>query len=273
MIKNVDLLTKQDIDILLKSPRGKRIYSYYVAYETKYDFCRFFYIYGNNPENHGIMLLINSTLEGICSDDVDVEELVFFIMQHKPFRVQLDEKTISKLIEFHKKNKSDFFSENYRILRRNIFELNGEEKDFQVVQDINDKPKLDNVYSILEAGFPNLLEKGLWLTDTSHRIRHNISKCLIYKNVTTATILYDITNTVLIGQVATVPEYRGLGYARDFLRCLGYHFKKEKRQTAILYALDIRKSFYEEIGFNFIGEEFVFEYIPDEKDDLSKGEL
>ena len=43
---------------------------------------------------------------------------------------------------------------------------------------------------------------------------------MTYKNSTTASIMFDIDDHVLVGQVATLPEARGLGHARIFLRWL-----------------------------------------------------
>jgi len=43
---------------------------------------------------------------------------------------------------------------------------------------VNKQPDLTKVYGILHEGFPNLLSYPLWLTDTSHRCRHEISQVL-----------------------------------------------------------------------------------------------
>ena len=128
------------------------------------------------------------------------------------------------------------------------------------------------MYSILKEGFPNLIDYGLWLTDTSHRVRRGISKVYIYKRFTTATLMYDINDTVLVGQVATRVKARGSGHAREFLYWIGSELKKQGK-TAILFALDIRKSFYEEIGFKAIMTEYVFERKDIEKESQQKGAL
>lgn len=67
----------------------------------------------------------------------------------------------------------------------------------------------------MTEGFPNLSDYSLWLADTSHRIRHGISRVMTYKSCTTASISYDIDNHVLVGQVATKIASRGGGFAQE----------------------------------------------------------
>ena len=113
---------------------------------------------------------------------------------------------------------------------------------------------------------------SLWYTDTSHRCRHGISRVFTYRNCTTASAIFDIGSTVLIGQVATTLSARGRGYAREFLRWLAKFFNGLGKR-AYLLALDVRVSFYEEIGFKIAGREIVLERVDVEKDSASKGML
>ena len=91
-------------------------------------------------------------------------------------------------------------------------------------------------------------------------------------NVTAATAIYDYGDQVLIGQVATKVAARGKGYARDFLHWIANDLEA-RGKTGILYALDIRKSFYEEIGFTLIESEFVWERLHAAEPDGGKGIL
>ncbi|MBO5382847.1 MAG: N-acetyltransferase, partial [Ruminococcus sp.] len=109
-------------------------------------------------------------------------------------------------------------------------------------------------------------------TDTSHRCRHGVSRVFTYKECTTASIVFDIENTVLIGQVATKIESRGSGYARDFLKWLAA-FLHQFNKRAYLLALDIRVSYYLEIGFREVEKEIVLERIDIEKESMQKGRL
>jgi hypothetical protein len=54
---------------------------------------------------------------------------------------------------------------------------------------IDENPSLDRVYDILREGFPELSDYGLWLTDTSHRQRHGITRLFMYMSSATASVL------------------------------------------------------------------------------------
>ena len=85
-------------------------------------------------------------------------------------------------------------------------------------------------------------------------------------------MIVDIENDVLIGQVATKVESRGSGYAREFLKWLAA-FLHQFNKKAYLLALDIRVSYYREIGFREVEKEIVLERIDVEKESMQKGRL
>lgn len=260
MISRINYDSDVDVSKLGTSCYGRKILSYYYAYGLKYDFCTFYRMAFN--DNYGYILLINSTMI-ICADgEFDIDELRTFVYMHMPFRIELSQ----QLLSF-----ADGLSE-YQKLRRTMFEFSQERKAEINESDVNSEPKLDEVYAILKEGFPNLLDYGFWLTDTSHRIRRGISKAYTYKDCTTASIVYDISGTVLVGQVATMVSARGSGYAREFLYWLGSKLYEEGK-NAMLFALDIRRSFYHEIGFKEIMTEFVLERQDIKKDSQQKGAL
>ena len=181
---------------------------------------------------------------------------------HQPFRIECNEPVREKL---------SWLLPEYQSLHRTTFELQPDKNNAFEEEEVEFNPSLEEVYQILQQGFPNLEDYALWLTDTSHRCRHGVSHILTYKNSTTATIMFDIDNHVLVGQVATLPEARGLGHARAFLRWLA-GFLAQFDKKAVLYALDIRESFYREIGFKVVDTEYVLER-SDAPDNLTKGLL
>ena len=75
-----------------------------------------------------------------------------------------------------------------------------------------------------------------------------------------------------MGQVATKLAQRGSGYARDFLRWIAGELARECKQAA-LFALDVRISFYREIGFQEIESEYVLERQDIPKEQQEKGAL
>lgn len=263
----IRLLTDEknfDRELLLKTISGKKMLSYLKAYGTEYDFCRFYEI--SNESGKGFMFIINSTLI-ICSDEnmTADEELSLFVEMNLPFRIEGSQNVLLGL-----KNMN---SERYQSLNRTVFELLSNNVPMNQCEEFVDfDPKLTDVYKILSEGFPNITDFELWYTDTSHRCRHGISRVFTYKNCTTASVMFDIDNDILIGQVATKAASRGSGYARDFLRWMaGFLNKLGKR--AYLLALDVRVSFYQEIGFREVEKEFVLERTDIKKESLLKGKL
>ncbi len=256
MIKYVDDAGIINTQRLCESCCGKRILSYLSAYGMGYDFCRFY-----TSGEDSVILLINSTML-IDGGGFDVNELKAFIKMNLPFRIEGNQTAIECLYDM----------EGYHKLHRTCFKLCSDENTVVDENDINSEPILDDVYSILSEGFPNLLDYPIWLADTSHRMRHGISKIFTYKNSTTASIVFDIDNFVLVGQVATKISARGSGYARALLKWLAAYLKKQNK-TAVLNALDTRESFYREIGFEIYSSEYVLERIDNKNESAVKGML
>lgn len=263
MIKLLNDEKNIDRQLLLKTLSGKRMLAYLKAYGLGYDFCRFYEILGDNG-GKGFMFIMNSTLI-ICSDDIleTSEELEMFVSMNLPFRIEGSQKILHKLKG----------SGHYQTLNRTVFELvpDGRSEKFSE-QYVDFNPKLTDVYKILCEGFPNIVDFSLWYTDTSHRCRHGISRVFTYKGCTTASAVFDIENEILVGQVATKIESRGSGYAREFLKWLAEFFNNIGKR-AFLLALDVRVSFYREIGFKEIESEIVLERKDVEKESVLKGKL
>jgi hypothetical protein len=262
----IKLLTDEngiDRELLLKTISGKKLLAYLKAYGAGYDFCRFYEITGESG-GHGFMFIINSTLI-ICSDDVleATEELEMFIEMNLPFRIEGSQKILHGLKG----------AGHYQALNRTVFELVPDENMADFNEEYVDfNPALPEVYKILNEGFPNIADFGLWYTDTSHRCRHGISRVFTYKGCTTASAVFDIDNEILIGQVATKIESRGSGYAREFLKWLAAFFNRLGKKSYLL-ALDVRVSFYREIGFKEIEHEIVLERRDVKKESVLKGKL
>lgn len=262
MIKLIENERELDSALLGKTLSGKKMLAYMRAYGPDYGFCRFYKITGGQGE--GYMFIINSTLI-ICGDEAlePDEELELFISMNLPFRIEGDQRILERLDA----------GGHYQSLNRTIFELvPDKEQSPEVEKYVDLDPELTEVYRILSEGFPNIADFSLWYTDTSHRCRHGVSRVFTYRGSTTASAVFDIGSTVLIGQVATDLASRGRGYARDFLRWLAGFFNGLGKR-AYLLALDVRVSFYEEIGFRTAGKEIVLERKDVEKDSITKGEL
>ncbi|MBP3309358.1 MAG: GNAT family N-acetyltransferase [Ruminococcus sp.] len=262
MIKLIEHEHELDRELLLRSISGRKMLAYMRAYGPNYEFCRFYKITDEN--GIGFMFIINSTLI-ICSDDnlEATEEIDLFINMNIPFRIEGSQKILEKINN----------PERYQKLNRTVFELIPDNTSLESIEEhVDFNPHLPEVYKILSEGFPNIADFSLWYTDTSHRCRHGISRVFTYRNSTTASIMFDIENVVLIGQVATKTAARGSGYAREFLRWLA-QFLNGLGKRAYLLALDVRVSFYREIGFREVESEIVLERIDVEKESVTKGKL
>ncbi len=258
MIRQITKECDLNTYLLRKTWRGRKMFSMYKAYGLSYPFCQFFAV-----GEEGVLLVFNSTILIVNAAESEAEDIAAFIRMHAPFRVECNEPVRAQL---------DALLPEYVSLHRTTFGLQPDPEAASVEEFVELNPSLDEVYRILQAGFPNLQDYSLWYTDTSHRCRHGVSHVLTYKGSTTATIMFDIDDHVLVGEVATLPEARGLGHARSFLRWLALWLAQFNKQ-AVLYALDIRESFYREIGFTVEETEFVLERKADEKDQITKGLL
>jgi hypothetical protein len=263
MIRLIEHEHELDAALLNKTLNGKKMLAYMRAYGPNYEFCRFYKITGDYG-GVGYMFIINSTLI-ICTDGElePSEELNLFVSMNVPFRIEGDQYVLESIK----------IPERYQTLNRTIFELIPDDTPLESIEEhVEFNPKLTDVYKILSEGFPNIADFSLWYTDTSHRCRHGISRVFTYRDSTTASAVFDIGSTVLIGQVATNIAARGRGYAREFLKWLAKFFNGLGKR-AYLLALDVRVSFYQEIGFNIVGKEIVLERIDIVKDNVSKGKL
>ena len=244
---------------------GRKMLCCMQAYGFERSFCQFFQL--QSEQGTAVLMLQNSTLlissqDSFKGDKAAAQELSLFIEMHQPFRVE----GCQSLLQMLKLR-------DYQTLARSVFTLvRGGISPLFDTDEINDCPRLDDVYQILSEGFPNLISYPLWLTDTSHMVRHGFRQCFTYFNVTAATAIYDYDNHVLIGQVATKRSARGKGYARDFLHWIANRLDAQGK-SGILYALDIRKSFYEEIGFRLTESEIVWERKHEAEPDRRKGVL
>ena len=209
------------------------------------------------------MFLFNATLLICAAQPIPSEEIVTFVRMHLPFRIECPQFLLPALAEIP----------NYQKLHRATFELVPSQPSAQFSpEEVALQPKLQDVYGILQEGFPNLLDYPIWLTDVSHRCRHGMSHVLTYRNSSTLTLVFDWKDQVLVGQVATRAAQRGSGYARDFLRWTAQWLAQQGKH-AVLFALDIRISFYREIGFREIASEYVLERTDVQKEEQKKGAL
>ncbi len=253
MISQLKTMDVSIIDSLEKGHYARRIKSHFQAYGTQYDFARFYGIY-DGAAAVGLICCFNSAMI-ICSvrdltfsDDI-LAETAHFILMSKPASVELEHRYAPTLLALVGEDYSFDMRTEFQFVPRNILPQ----------LDVNELPDLDDVFNVLRQSFPSIASSyELWLTDTSHRIRHGLSQSFLLGDYTTATIQYIIDKTALVGHVATIPSERGKFHARTLLYWIGERLTQDGF-TVKLMARPHRVSYYEEIGFKEIGRDMVLE--------------
>ncbi|MGN1133270.1 MAG: hypothetical protein ACI4RN_02330 [Oscillospiraceae bacterium] len=249
-------MTDLDNDLLktLKSNHySRRIKSNFNAYGGNYDFLKFFKI-----ENNGMVIglasmfnstLIISTLNDVEFDDECIKEISVLISMNKPVTIELENQYADKLNSYIRKDYNSIVRKEFQYISKNSL------PDI----DVNETPELDDVFNVLKTGFPEIAAAyPMWLTDTSHRIRHGLAQSFLMGNYSTASIQYIVDRIALIGHVATIPEERGKFHARQLLFWIGEKLTADGFDVRLM-ARPHRVSYYEEIGFKDIASDIVFE--------------
>lgn len=259
MIRQINESCDELFSQLKHNHYSRRIKSHYQAYGLGYDFARFFEISDAGGAAVGAAAIFNasmivSTLEGRSFDNEALEELSGFIKLNAPAVVEAEVCYSDEL----KPLLADMYSTDVRTQ----FEF--QSRNALPIMDVNEIPKLDDVYKVLASSFPSIAESyELWITDTSHRVRRGLSQSFLLGDYTTATIQYIVDKVALIGHVATTPERRGEFHARKLLYWIGERLTLDGF-TVRLFARPHRVSYYEEIGFKELGTDIVFERIEED---------
>ena len=119
-----------------------------------------------------------------------------------------------------------------------------------------ENPYLPNVHALLSSCFDTVAPLNAWYPDVSHRLRHDCAKIATVLDgervVSTAITVAETEDSALLGQVATHPDYRGLGYAKTCIKSLISRCKD--KSLYILPVTDFAYLLYTKIGFVPDGE-------------------
>ncbi|MCH5347894.1 MAG: GNAT family N-acetyltransferase [Oscillospiraceae bacterium] len=226
---------------LTDSYYGKKIMAAYLSYGAKYDFCRF-YACDDPDGSSGTIHVYYAAM--VIDGNVSHQDAETFINMIKPMTVEVSGKTPLQL------------PVEYQRLRRTLFHLKSGDTDIDFC-DININNCIAESYIVLKESFENMGDFDKWYVDISHRIRHGVAELYLYDR-TTVTKSFDIDGYVFLSHIATAKSERGKGTARRLLRCLAKKYNSDGRE-AYLFALDHRRSFYESIGFEPVGEDILYE--------------
>lgn len=117
-------------------------------------------------------------------------------------------------------------------------------------ENLSDNCDLKMVYNIIVSGFGEF-DFDLWYTDTSHKIRHNLARCYVYKNASSVTASFFGDDTVFLSQVSTLKTERHKGYASRMLHEVTGLYKGK---TVYLIAEENKRPFYKSAGFVITGK-------------------
>lgn len=221
---------------LTDSYYGKKIMAAYLAYGSEYDFCKF-YSCGD-----GTIHIYNASM--VIDGNVVISELEMFINMMKPASVEMSsDETLQNISGYNKHHRA-------------LFRLKPYDTDIKYT-DVKLNDFTQECYNILDESFENMADFDMWYVDISHRIRHQVAELYLFDS-TTITKQFNINGYVFLSHIATSKKDRGKGMARRLLYCLADKFISEGSE-AHLWALDHRKSFYESIGFEPVGEDILYE--------------
>lgn len=253
MISETKSIDNAVLDSLKRNHYSRRIKSHFYAYGTDYSFSRFFFV-EDSKEIVGIISIFNSTMivasvESKALSESMLDEISGFVRMNKPMTVECE--------YIYAEHLAERLNDEYSGDMRTEFDFIAKHK--LPPMSVNELPRLDDVFDVLKTSFPAIADSyELWITDTSHRIRHGLSQSFLLNDCSTATIQYIIDDIALIGHVATVPQMRGKHYARHLLYWIGERLTQDGFKVK-LYARPHRVSYYEEIGFKAIGTDTVLE--------------
>lgn len=252
MIKQIFSNLEFEFDKLIPNCYTRKLKSNFNAYDTKYDFCRFYK--AETDSTKAIICMFNSSMlvATVVDKDYDYEfisELITFIHMNKPTMVEVDRLIAEKLQEC--------LTDDYDFNIRTEYEYDKKVEPLNI--NVDESPKLDEIFDIVKVAFPALADTyEMWITDSSHRLRRNQAWLYCYNNSSTLMVKYILDGYALIGQVGTLPETRGKNYARELLY---YTINKMQSQgiKVCLFAREKMFSYYEELGFTPVLKDLVLE--------------
>ena len=221
---------------LTNSYYGNKIMAAYLAYGAEYDFCKF-YSCGD-----GTVHIYNSSM--VVDGNIDISDLEMFIEMTKPINIEVSSDAALQA------------NDKYNLLHRTLFHVKSRDNDI-AFNSVKVNTCTDECYQILKESFENMGSFDEWYVDINHRIRHNVADLYLFDS-TTITKQFNINGFVFLSHIATSASSRGQGTARRLLYCLAEKYRSEGAE-AYLWALDHRKSFYEEIGFEPVCEDILYE--------------
>ena len=133
-----------------------------------------------------------------------------------------------------------------------LMKCNGDVKktdDCDKEKPVTDCP-LGEIYEIVSGGFD--IDRDMWYTDTSHMIRHGISRAYVLGSAACALRMFASGGISYLSYVCTRPEARGRGLATALLAHICAENAADGSKTYVFCRDELRR-FYENAGFVLAG--------------------
>lgn len=242
MLKSVEKGDRDFVEFCRRDVFGTRIACLYNCYSTDYDFVKFW----KQTDGEGKIISAVSRIDGdvtLSSSGENAEE-VYEFLKIVGFRTVQCEKRIARLMGAA--SSIDGYVVEYKGNKNEIKKINAD-KLF--------RPK--EIYDIIKsAKLVGVGEYLPWLSDTTFRMNRGVTEALTAVEdgapVACAMKLFSTDTAVLLGAVATMPEYRGRGLAGALVTSLA-ESEKNKR-VELLCKHDSIVDFYKSIGFTVKNE-------------------
>lgn len=122
------------------------------------------------------------------------------------------------------------------------------------------KNDINSAFCVLSKVFKediNQMNYNHWYADMSHCIRHGMSEVYTISGKCSATKYFFDDGILMLSQLGTVLEFRGQGLASRLIDYISY--KNSACNLAVLSQSRESDAFYERIGFEKIGEWYIYE--------------
>lgn len=204
------------------------------AYGFDYDFCKFY------KSGESTILIYNGNMV-IDKKIPDEDEIAFFA---KFLGVCAVENAYLKNLKGYEKKRRYLLEKKLVRVGENICE--------PVINS-----RLTACYEIVNEAFGKT-DYVLWLTDKSHRVRHDISETFLIDNIAFGCVDFVYGNSGYITEIAVRNEYKGKGYGRKILSCIEKNLIEKKLISVRTYAYDDKTVFYIKNGYRLKKRETYF---------------
>ncbi len=213
----------------VRGVEAQKIRALYKAYGAEYDFCRFY------RQNGDTFIAVLDGDFVLCSGEADYRELAGFISVCGFVSIFCSEKAAAELTCI-----LDAVSHKICLMRY--------AGGAAAIENIDRQPRLDKVYEILKTAFNIQYEP--WYLDMSHRIRHEVSRCVILED-SALTVQHDINGEALLSQIAALPCSRGKGTTKRLIRAVCSELAPS--EVSVLCERELTE-FYRKCGFEIAEE-------------------